>query len=310
MERYFIDHITLYDYEGAVSVAQQLVRLQPRSLPWQRCLSFELSSDPQPQSRLQEYDYFGNPMLSLGYAGAHQRLSLHARSTVEVDDRPWQLAAFGLGPAWEEALRVVQNGADVRVGEFCFASPLLPPHAPATAFARTFFTPGRPLLEACHDLMLALHDRFAYVPGHTDSDSTVAQVWDSGKGVCQDFAHIMITALRGLGLAARYVSGYLRTEPPPGQPRLVGADASHAWVAVWCPRFGWVEFDPTNARLADSHYVVLGWGRDFADVSPVRGVITGAAGHRLTVEVTVWPEGEPRDCLPEPETTVQSNAGS
>lgn len=307
MERYFIDHLTVYDYEGAVSVAQQLVRLQPRTLPWQRCLAFELGSDPQPQSRLQEYDYFGNAMLTLCYAGAHQRLSLRARSTVEVGMRPWANEPLHGSPAWEDVRDLAHSGSDVRTGEFCFPSPLLPPHAPATAFARASFTARRPLLDACHDLMQRLHTRFSYVAGQTDSNSTVAQVWDSGKGVCQDFAHIMITALRGLGLPARYVSGYVRTEPPRGQQRLVGADASHAWVAVWCPRLGWVEFDPTNARLADEHYVVLGWGRDFTDISPVRGVITGAAAHRLTVEVTVWPEGELQDAAA---PQLQSNSVS
>lgn len=293
MERYCIEHKTVYDYDSPVSVAQQLVRLQPRALPWQRCLSFRLEAEPQPQAALPEYDYFGNPMQSLGFAGAHSQLTLLARSVVEVDVRPWAAAGMDDSPAWE-VVRDALAGSEALVAEYRFASPLVPRFMPASEFARISFTPGRPLLEACFDLMLRLHAAFDYEPGATDSNSTVQQVWHSGKGVCQDFAHIMLAALRGLGLAARYASGYLRTEPPPGQPRLVGSDASHAWVAVWCPRWGWVEFDPTNRRLANTDYIVLGWGRDFADVSPIRGVITGASAHRLAVEVTVWPESERR----------------
>ena len=292
MERYCIEHKTIYDYDSPVSVAQQLVRLQPRALAWQRCLSFELQATPPPQAAMPEYDYFGNPMQSLGFTGAHQQLILLARSVVEVDERPWAGAALDDSPAWEVVRDALAGSEEALVAEYRFASPQVPLLTPATVFARSSFTPGRALLWACFDLMQRLHAAFEYVPGVTDSNSTVQQVWDSRQGVCQDFAHLMLAALRGLGLAARYASGYLRTEPPPGQARLIGSDASHAWVAVWCPRWGWVEFDPTNRQLANRDYIVLGWGRDFADVSPVRGVITGAAGHRLGVEVTVWPESE------------------
>lgn len=292
MERYCIEHKTVYHYDSPVSVAQQLVRLQPRALPWQRCQSFRLEAEPQPQTALPEQDYFGNPMQSLGFAGAHSQLLLLARSVVEVGARPWAAAGMDDSPAWEVVRDALAGSGQARVAEYRFASPLVPRFLPAAEFARISFAPGRPLLEACFELMLRLHAAFDYQAGVTDSSSTVAQVWHSGQGVCQDFAHIMLAALRGLGLAARYASGYLRTEPPAGQPRLVGSDASHAWVAVWCPRWGWVEFDPTNRQLANTDYIVLGWGRDFADVSPIRGVITGPAAHRLEVEVTVWPESE------------------
>lgn len=292
MERYCIDHKTVYDYGSPVSVAQQLVRLQPRALPWQCCLSFSLQADPPPQEALPEYDYFGNRMQSLGFAGAHRQLMLLARSVVDVGLRPWARIGMDDSPAWELARDVLAGSEQAQLAEYRFFSPLVPRFMPATEFARSSFSPGRPLLEACFDLMLRLHAAFDYAPGASDSSSTVQQLWDSGKGVCQDFAHFMLAALRGLGLAARYVSGYLCTQPPPGQERLVGSDASHAWVALWCPRWGWVEFDPTNRRLADIDYIVLGWGRDFGDVSPVRGVITGASGHGLKVEVSVWPQSE------------------
>lgn len=290
MERYRIEHKTLYHYDSPVSVAQQLVRLQPRSLPWQRSLSFNLQCTPEPHSTLLEYDYFGNSIRSLGFVGAHTELELLTTSQIEVYDRPWVNALMSDSPSWESVRSSLAGNEEAQVSEFRFPTTLVPHFLPAVEFARESFTSRRPLLEACFDLMMRLHATFEYAPGQTDSDSTVAEVWKTRKGVCQDFAQIMICALRGLGLAARYVSGYLRTEPPPGQPRLVGSDASHAWVAVWCPRWGWVEFDPTNKQLANTDYIIIAWGRDFTDISPVRGVISGSSGHELKVEVTVWPE--------------------
>lgn len=290
MERYRIEHKTIYTYESPVSVAQQLVRLQPLVLPWQRCVSYRLLASPEPHSHVLEQDYFGNATRSLGFIGAHEALVLESLSEVEVFERPWAGALMSDSPAWESVRDSLSSNEEGLVAEYRFPSPLVPRFAPVMEFAKTSFTAHRPLLEACHDLMLRIYNSFEYAPGLTDSKSTVAEVWKTRKGVCQDFAHIMISALRGLGLAARYVSGYLRTDPPPGQPRLVGSDASHAWVAVWCPRWGWVEFDPTNKQLANTDYIVIAWGRDFTDVSPIRGVITGAAGHKLEVEVTVWPE--------------------
>lgn len=299
MVRYRIEHQTHYHYHSPVAVAQQLVRLQPRALPWQRCLQFHLDCQPQPHSQLYENDYFDNALHSLSFVGAHDQLQLLAVSHVEVGPRPWANLELAHSPAWER-VRALLTGpqgqpawavsAAAQAAEFTFISPLVPRWADLAQFARSSFAPGRPLLEATQELMERLHQHLSYVPGHTDSNSTVPEVWQSRRGVCQDFAHIMLTALRSLGLAARYVSGYLRTEPPAGQARLIGCDASHAWVAVWCPRWGWVEFDPTNNQRANSDYVVLAWGRDFTDVSPVRGVISGAAGHSLQVAVTVWPE--------------------
>lgn len=292
MARYRIEHRTVYDYAGPVVLAQQRVRLLPRTLPWQRCLQFSLQSDPPWQSAQLEYDYFGNGMHSLFYGGSWQQLSLVTSSEVELGERPWHGCALPDSPPWEQVRAAVRQPQHARQAEFCFASPLVPLQADIADFARPYFSAGRPLLAAVQALMQAVHEQFAYQPGHTDSNSSVEQVWRSRRGVCQDFAHLMLCALRGVGLAARYMSGYLRTEPPPGQPRLVGSDATHAWIAVWCPPLGWVEFDPTNNQLAGTDYIVLGWGRDYGDISPVRGVITGAAGHRLQVQVTVWPEPE------------------
>jgi transglutaminase-like putative cysteine protease len=170
------------------------------------------------------------------------------------------------------------------------ASSLLPWSAAARDYAQASFTPGCNWFEAVHDLMGRIHGDFRFESGATTVSTPVETVLERREGVCQDFAHLMIAGLRALGLPALYMSGYLLTQPPPGQPRLVGVDASHAWVAAWAPGLGWVEFDPTNNTLADERFVVLGWGGDFADVAPLRGVILGGGEQRLSVEVSVWPE--------------------
>lgn len=292
MQHFRIEHLTACEYSRPLSLAQQLVRLQPRSLPWQRCLQFELLAQPQPYCERREYDYFGNAMLSLGFANVGQQLQLLARSEVAVGQRPWAEARDDDSPSWDSVVRQLRHVGSLRELEFCYATALTQSSTELSEFAQLSFPAGRPLLAACQDLLQRLHAELCYQPGQTDHATTAAQAWASRCGVCQDFAHIMIAALRSLGLAARYVSGYVRTEPPPGGTRLLGCDASHAWLAVWCPRWGWVELDPTNRQRANSDYIVLAWGRDFADVSPVRGVLTGGASQQVQVAVTVWPERE------------------
>ena len=294
-ERYRIRHVTEYRYQSPVNVGQQILRLKARTLPWQHCHAFALLVEPQPVSVVEEKDYFGNAMHSVSLAGPHDRLLLQADSEVSVGPRPWNIEEFVNTLAWDEVAAAVREPAvpdAVMASEFRFVSPMIPLLAEATRFARQEFHPHRPLLEAVDALNQRLYQEYDYAPGVTHIATPLLEVLANKSGVCQDFAHVLVAGLRGLGLPVRYVSGYLRTNPPEGKTRLIGADASHAWIAVWCPGWGWVEFDPTNGCLADERYIVLGWGRDFGDVSPVRGVLSGGGAHDLKVAVTVWPESE------------------
>lgn len=292
---YSVRHETHYDYGLPVSLSQQLLHLKPRPLPRQRLLDWQLASDPPPSRRQDGRDAWGNPVSLLEYERAHQRLTLTSTMRVAITPR----AAFDPldSPAWE----TVRDGYRHRSGaaiaaaaleplRFRAASPYVPFHADFAAYAGGCFPPGRPLLDAVHALMRQIHRDFRFDSRATAIDTPLIEVLARRRGVCQDYAHLMIACLRALGFAARYLSGYLLTLPPPGQPRLVGADASHAWVAVHCPRQGWVEFDPTNDIVPDTQHILLGWGRDFADVSPLRGVILGGGAHSPRVSVHVEPE--------------------
>jgi transglutaminase-like putative cysteine protease len=200
--------------------------------------------------------------------------------------------------AWEDVreLGVFRpNAPSDEPAEFRYRSPYIEPAIELADFARPSMTPGRPLLAAAIELMHRIHDEFRFDAGATSITTPVTRVLAERGGVCQDFAHLQIACLRSFGLAARYVSGYLLTDPPPGQPRLVGADASHAWLSVWCPPFGWVDLDPTNAVLPDDRHVTTAWGRDYGDVSPLRGVVLGSAAHELYVGVSVVPVEPPKN---------------
>jgi len=219
---------------------------------------------------------------------------------------------------WEEArerMRYHRGAAYDPAAEFLFASPYVPRHAEFVEYALPSFAPGRPLVEAARHLMARIHSDFAYETQATDASTPALEALQLRKGVCQDFAHVMLACLRSLGLPARYVSGYLLTQPPPGQPRLVGADASHAWVSVYLPGKsgdggnspgGWADFDPTNGRQPGEDYVTLAIGRDYSDVSPMRGVLHGGARHTLRVGVTVQPVGEVVEGLPQTQTQSPS----
>jgi transglutaminase-like putative cysteine protease len=292
--RYRVMHETDYRYGSAVSLSQQLLHLTPRELPWQRCLGHSLHIDPPPSYCIERDDCFGNPVTQLAFDAPHARLLVLADSEIEVLPRP--LPALDRSPAWETVRDAFaySGGAEVAPGQleaaqFLYQSPHLRVAPEFADFAASCFTPGAPLLLAVAGLMAKIFSEFSFDPQATTIATPVAEVLAKRRGVCQDFAHLMLSCLRSLGLPARYVSGYLLTDPPPGQPRLIGADASHAWVSVYCPGAGWVDFDPTNNRLADSQYITLGWGNDFADVSPMRGVILGGDQHELEVRVTVLP---------------------
>ncbi|MES1163320.1 MAG: transglutaminase family protein [Rhizobacter sp.] len=294
-ERYLVQHETRYAYTAPVSQSWQLARLTPRTLPWQRLLSHSLQIDPPADERRDELDSFGNMVTHFGLHGAHRLLRVQMECVVEVAPRPAVLEG-GQAPtptlSWEavrDSVRREPEQDDLVPASMCEPTPLVPLSDAARHYASKSFGRGRPWLEAVSELMRRIHADFEFLPGATTVSTSVDEVLYQRSGVCQDFAHLMLACLRGLGLPARYVSGYLLTDPPPGMPRLMGVDASHAWIAAYSPAHGWVEFDPTNNQLADQRYITLTWGADFADVVPLRGVIYGGGEQKMDVEVSVMP---------------------
>ena len=293
--RYRIVHETEYRYSSGVSVSRQAMHLAPRVCARQRTLDHRLTIDPAPTYRQECVDCFGNPLTRIEIDHPHRALLVVAESEVSISARGERRDPAD-SPAWESVAEhhAYRGGGapDAAVLEACrfrADSPFVRAGAELIDFAHPYFAPGTPLLVAVHRLMHAIHRQFRFDTEATQVATPLLEVLARRRGVCQDFAHLMIGCLRALGLPARYVSGYLLTAPPPGQPRLIGADASHAWVSVHCPRNGWVDFDPTNDVLPDLGHVTIAWGRDFGDVSPLRGVILGGGAHELDVRVTMTP---------------------
>lgn len=287
-------HETHYAYAAPVSVAHHLAHLRPLDDASQRLLMHELAITPAPDTRRDGTDSFGNPCLWFGSAALHDSLQVCSTSRVRLLPRFAGLRADG-GPAWDRlaaGLRYVARAPFEPALEFSLPSPYVPRLDVLRDWAAPTMRPGRPVAAVALELMDRVHAEFSYRSASTQVDTPLAQAFQQRAGVCQDFAHLMIAALRSIGLPARYMSGYLLTDPPPGKPRLVGADASHAWVAVWCPGHGWIEYDPTNGIQPDLRHVTLGWGCDFQDVSPLRGVILGGLAQAPEVRVTVMPEAE------------------
>ena len=287
--RYKIHHLTRYRYSEAVTNSQHDLHLLPRDLPYQRCLSADLEIRPTPAVYQERVDYFGNRAAHVVLASAHSELAVNAHSRVEVTV-PATIAP-DQDLAWEEAVsQIAQDRGRLAVQEMTFPSPYIVAWDDLRAYARASFPPGMPVLEGCLELMARVHGDFTYDAKATTIATPLEEVFSKRRGVCQDFAHLMIACLRSLGLAARYVSGYLVTAPPPGEARLVGADASHAWLAAFSPRFGFVDVDPTNSVLVADQHITLAIGRDFGDVTPLRGVVLGGGRHDLHVGVDVLPE--------------------
>ncbi|MCR0981229.1 transglutaminase family protein [Roseomonas populi] len=286
---YKVRHVTAYNYESPVEMATHLLHLLPRPLEGrQRVLRAGLSCDPAPARRAEAPDHFGNATAWLYLDRPHARFTVTAEFVVEVTPPPPLPAAT---PAWDGLREAALRRPDV--AEFLFPSPALPPVEGARAFFAPHFTPGRPAGEAVMEMIAAFRGSMAFRSGVTTVSTPVEEVLRRKAGVCQDFAHLMITGLRMLGIPARYVSGYIRTRPPPGGVRRVGADQSHAWVAAWLGEgIGWVEMDPTNSLFVAEEHVVLGWGRDFGDVSPLLGIILGGGQHSVSVGVDM-DEAEP-----------------
>jgi transglutaminase-like putative cysteine protease len=282
---YRVRHVTTYDYEDPVSVSHHVLRLTPRNLPRQTCGVSRISIDPAPSSSTSIIDYFGNTLTFFTLQEPHERLTVEANSELEVQNAP--ACDFSQSPPWETIPQSVAGDLDAY--QFVFDSPRAGASPELADYAQDSFPEGRPLLEAVRDLTRTIHQDFRFDTKATEVTTPVETFFEKRRGVCQDFAHLQIACLRSLGLPARYVSGYLRTTPPPGRPRLEGADASHAWCSAWCPGAGWVDFDPTNDCVPSDSHVTLAWGRDYGDVSPVHGVLLGGARHTLHVGVDVTP---------------------
>jgi transglutaminase-like putative cysteine protease len=286
---YDIRHVTTYAYESPVSFARCSLRLEPRSGDGQQLVSHSVDIRPRPADRTVRRDFFGTHTESIVIEVAHRHLRIDSRSRVSVSRRaPGRTAP---SPAWEDvrdlAFEAVSLGPASPVG-YVFASALVPVQPAVTAYASASFPRGMGVLVGTVDLMHRIRSEFKYDPKATVISTPLEEVFEKRHGVCQDFAHVMIAGLRGLGLPAAYVSGYLRTIPPEGKPRLQGADATHAWVSLWCgPRLGWIGFDPTNDLLVENDHIILGVGRDFSDVSPVDGIIVGSRKQKLSVAVDV-----------------------
>jgi transglutaminase-like putative cysteine protease len=279
-------HTTSYVYAEPVDLAAHLAHLLPRPLPHQAVRSACLRMEPAPARETRGTDHFGNRLAWLFLDRPHERFSVTSEAEVEVAFPAPPDAAATM--AWEAVAEAAPRAPDA--AEFVFESPLLPAEAGARGYAAPSFLPSRPVLAALLELNARSRRDFAFRAGVTTVNTPVATVLASRAGVCQDFTHLMIAALRAHGIPARYVSGYIRTRPPPGRERARGADQSHAWVAAWMgARDGWVMLDPTNDCVVREEHVVLGWGRDFGDVSPLRGVILGGGKHSLSVSVDLEP---------------------
>ena len=292
IERYRVEHETRYAYRTPVAQSWQLAHLTPRTLPWQSMLAHELLIEPRPDERRDEFDTFGNAVTHFSLHAAHQALRVRMNCRVEVGERP--AVDVRDAAAWEavrDAVRTDPAQDSLVPARMTVPTRLVPLSEAAGVYAAPSFAHGRSWLESVSDLMHRIHAEFEFDPGSTTVSTSVDEVLYQKSGVCQDFAHLMLACLRGHGLPARYMSGYLLTDPPPGRARLLGADASHAWVAAYAPAHGWVEFDPTNDRLADARYITLAWGTDFADAVPLRGVLIGGGrGQNMDVEVSVIPD--------------------
>jgi transglutaminase-like putative cysteine protease len=288
--RYRIRHRTTYRYDVPANLCHNEARLRPLDLPGQRCLKWRLTIDPEPEFHRTRLDSFGNHIDYFAIQRPHPELVITAESEVEVTSSG-QLPLETGGP-WDslrENLRSSKDPASLDARAFALSSPLIPVLPELADFARQDFPPGRCILEAVGALNSRIFHEFKFDPDFTTVATPVLEVLHNRRGVCQDFAQLMIAALRSLGLPARYVSGYLETLPPPGKAKLVGADASHAWVAVFVPGQGWLDFDPTNNVRPGERHITVATGRDYRDVSPLRGVTVGGASHHLKVSVDVAP---------------------
>lgn len=287
---YQITHRTTFTYTQPVAISHHALRLTPRSHPRQHSLRSSVNIDPIPSVRSDGKDYFGNPLTHLTIQTPHSALGVEAQTIVDVK-KPEPIHV-DQSPPWDQVIHQLQGSTDTAIldaQQFLYNSPYITIDDDTYDFVCECFPPGRPILAGVMDLTSRIFREFTYEGGVTEVSTPVQEVLLSLKGVCQDFAHLEIAALRSLGLPARYISGYLLTHPPEGKEKLVGADASHAWLSTWCPVVGWVDFDPTNNCIPSDEHITLAWGRDYGDVSPINGFMVGGGHHTPTVSVDVSP---------------------
>jgi transglutaminase-like putative cysteine protease len=285
---YRVTHKTTFRYDKVVSLCHNLVHLTPRTCARQTCLSSQLQMTPSPKLVAEQADFFGNRATYFMVEEPHEQLTVTAVSETKV--MPFDAPDFAITPPWEcvrAFLEQDRSPQGLEACQFVYDSPYVKASPELARYAAPSFPAGRPVLEAARDLTRRIHQDFRYDPKATTVATPLQEVLEHRRGVCQDFAHLQIGCLRAMGLSARYVSGYLRTFPPPGQERLVGVDASHAWLSVYCPGSGWVDLDPTNDLIPSDGHILLAWGRDYDDVSPVQGVNLGGGRHTVTVGVDV-----------------------
>lgn len=290
MRQYKVTHVTSYQYDHPVTLCHNEAYLIPRNTASQKCQRSNISVNPKPSVYEKLKDFYQNNVVYFALQYPHSKLEVKAESVIEIN-RNGKMKLEESTP-WDEIYTPTdkQPASElIESKEFTLASPLIPVDPVYAEYARKSCTAKRPVLEAAMDLTTRIHKEFAYDPAATTVSTPVQEVFANKKGVCQDFAHFAIACLRSLYIPARYVSGYLETLPPPGKPKLVGADASHAWFSVYDPKFGWVDFDPTNNKIPDSQYITVAWGRDYSDIPPMRGVSLGGSNQLLSVSVDVAP---------------------
>ncbi len=285
-QRYQISHATIYDYSTTVTSGHHFAHLSPRNTDYQIVISHSLEIDPTPVEFSNIVDYFGNNSVRFLITRHHDKLTVTGNSVIDVTEKSFPDSELTV--PWETALsESLYTVEPSEVAEMRLSSAHVECLPQSRAYAERFFTPGRPWLEAVLDLTKHIREEFSYDPEATTISTPIADVFASKRGVCQDFTHLMLSCLRSLKLPARYVSGYILNEPPPGVEKLIGSDASHAWIETWLPGAGWIGFDPTNGKVANIEFIIIAWGRDFMDVTPLRGVVLGGGDHTLEVHVTV-----------------------
>jgi transglutaminase-like putative cysteine protease len=290
--KFDVSHKTLYRYSSVVVQSQHLIHMSPRVTPWQAVRHHSLIVEPAPSLLSTDIDTFGNGVTVVEIEVPHKELVLHARSTIETSPR--QKLSPATTTPWDrlhEKFCAPGSACDLEVVQYTCTSRLTSASVEIADYALPSFAPGRPVLECAHNLTQRIFADFRFDSTATDVSTPLMHVFDQRRGVCQDFSHLALACLRAMGVPARYVSGYILTKPPPGQPKLQGTDASHAWIAVWCPEVGWVDFDPTNELIVTDEHITIAFGRDYDDVSPISGVLLGGDEHTVVVGVDVMPIG-------------------
>jgi transglutaminase-like putative cysteine protease len=287
--KYRVRHYTEYSYNDAVSTCYNRLCLTPLNIPGHSCVSSEISIVPIPDEITYRTDFFGNKLVFFSIYKEHMRLKINANSVIQIDTKDHKELASNENERWRASVQKILLPSDGthEIIQYTMPSTYVPFSEPIREFALECFPEDATLWGSCHALMQKIHQTIEFKPGFTTVNTPVESVIKMKKGVCQDLAHLMIACIRNMGLAARYVSGYIETLPPPGKPKMVGADASHAWVSVYFPNYGWVEFDPTNNLLPSDKHVITAYGRDYYDVAPMKGIVFNSGEQTLVVKVDV-----------------------